>query len=544
MGLLSCGTPIPWEESTDALKHVKEQGIEQFIFWYKFHSSRNNDPRLFGDEIEYMMVYESDFSLYTNADELIDELNQEEGRVGRFLYEYASYMIECTPPHPYSDDLNLSLPLIIESISNRREIIKKHLPKGVVPLSLTAYPFLGLRESLREKDLHCPPFLSSAYYVPEKLICKHPRFRTLTENIQKRRGSLVNILVPKDNHTSHIHMDAMVFGMGNCCLQITFQASCMGEAIFLYDSLIPITPIMLAISAASPIFKGEMSDWDCRWNIVAGSVDDRNIKERKNLSKGRFGSVSRYLSEEGQKFNDDPKCLIDTSAYSRLVDGGIPKNLAAHIAHLFIRDPLAIYRELMHQNKEESTDHFDNIQSTNWQSLRFKPPSKEGTNGWKVEFRVMDAQLKDQDNARLVAFMAILVRSIVKDPKVWQQFYMPITLVDQNFERAHEQNAVTQGKFWWPSQGDPGKLVEISAREILQTIFPLLTQVVCDDLDYGGQKVGIDALGFILNRVQGEEPTDALRIRQFFADGKPITPDNFIQFIFQRPNATDNQQII
>ena len=541
MGLLSCGTPIPWEESIDALKHVKEQGIEQFIYWYKIHSTRTNDPRTFGDEVEYMAVYESDFTLYTSADNLIEKLNKEEKAVGRFLYEYASYMIECTPLHPYSDDLNVSLPLILESITKRRMIIKKHLPDGVVPLSLTTYPFLGLKESLREKDLICPPFLSPNYYIPEVLICKHPRFRILNANIKKRRDGPLNILVPKDNHTNHIHMDAMVFGMGNCCLQVTFQASCMDEAIYLYDALIPITPIMLAISAATPIFKGEMSDWDCRWNIVAGSVDDRPIKEQKNLSKSRFGTVSRYLSEGGQKFNDDPKALIDTVAYSRLLEGGIPKNLATHIAHLYIRDPLAIYRELIHQNKEESTDHFDNIQSTNWQSLRFKPPSKEGTNGWKVEFRVMDVQFEDLDNARLIAFMAILVRSIVSaPPKLWQQFYMPITLVDQNIERAHERNSVTLGKFWWPSQDEPEKLVEISAKEILQMIYPLLTKVVCDELDYNGQKVGIDALGFVLNRVQGEEPTDAMRIRSFFENGKPITPENFKQFVSQRLNAKDS----
>jgi glutamate--cysteine ligase catalytic subunit len=541
MGLLSCGTPIPWEQSLESIKHVKEQGIEQFIHWYKVHASRTNDPRLFGDEIEFMAVHESDFTLYTRADELIDELNREEGKVGTFIYEYASYMIECTPPQPYPEDLNISLRSILGSVTKRREIIKKHLPKGVIPLTLTAYPFLGLKEAMREKDLISPPEFSPTNYVPKDLICKHPRFKILTLNILKRRGSPLEILVPKNNHTDNIQMDAMVFGMGNCCLQITFQASCLEEAIALYDSLIPITPIMLAISAASPIYKGDMSDWDCRWNIVAGSVDDRNVKERMNISKGRFGSVSRYLSDEGQKFNDDPKCLIDATAHTRLIEAGIPKNLAAHIAHLYIRDPLAIYQELIHQDKEESTDHFDNIQSTNWQSLRFKPPTKEGKTGWRVEFRVMDVQFEDRDNARLIIFMAILVRSIVKNPKAWERFYMPITAVDQNFERAHEQKAVTTGKFWWNSQSEPGKLVEISAKEIFQMIYPLLTGVLCDDLDYEGQKVGVDALGFILNRLQGEEPTDALRIREFFADGKPITPDNFIQFLYQRMNGSNRE---
>ena len=36
--------------------------------------------------------------------------------------------------------------------------------------------------------------------------------------------------------------------------------------------------------------------------------------------------------------------------------------------------------------------HFENLQSTNWNSLRFKPPPTLETNdiGWRVEFRPMD----------------------------------------------------------------------------------------------------------------------------------------------------------
>lgn len=36
----------------------------------------------------------------------------------------------------------------------------------------------------------------------------------------------------------HIYMDAMGFGMGNSCLQVTFQASSICEAKHLYDQLL------------------------------------------------------------------------------------------------------------------------------------------------------------------------------------------------------------------------------------------------------------------------------------------------------------------
>jgi glutamate--cysteine ligase catalytic subunit len=100
--------------------------------------------------------------------------------------------------------------------------------------------------------------------------------RTLTANIRRRRQSKVKINMPifHDINTpkpfidptipwdrdlfdhdkeakqgaalaDHIYMDAMVFGMGCCCLQITFQARDMDEGKRMYDRLAPVTPIMV-----------------------------------------------------------------------------------------------------------------------------------------------------------------------------------------------------------------------------------------------------------------------------------------------------------
>lgn len=43
----------------------------------------------------------------------------------------------------------------------------------------------------------------------------------------------------------HIYMDAMGFGMGCSCLQMTFQACNINEARVLYDHLTPISPVMV-----------------------------------------------------------------------------------------------------------------------------------------------------------------------------------------------------------------------------------------------------------------------------------------------------------
>jgi hypothetical protein len=60
---------------------------------------------------------------------------------------------------------------------------------------------------------------------------------------------------------------------------MTFQACNIAEARHLYDQLAVLTPIMLSLTAAAPIFRGYLADVDCRWNVISGSVDDRTREE-------------------------------------------------------------------------------------------------------------------------------------------------------------------------------------------------------------------------------------------------------------------------
>lgn len=63
-------------------------------------------------------------------------------------------------------------------------------------------------------------------------------------------------------------MDAMHFGMGASCLQITYETQNISHARFLYDMFIPFTPIMAALSASTAILKGQLSDHDMRWEVI------------------------------------------------------------------------------------------------------------------------------------------------------------------------------------------------------------------------------------------------------------------------------------
>jgi hypothetical protein len=47
----------------------------------------------------------------------------------------------------------------------------------------------------------------------------------------------------KDTLRAAVHMDAMAFGMGCCCLQITFQAKDIEESRFLFDQLNVMAPV-------------------------------------------------------------------------------------------------------------------------------------------------------------------------------------------------------------------------------------------------------------------------------------------------------------
>jgi glutamate--cysteine ligase catalytic subunit len=199
-----------------------------------------------------------------------------------------------------------------------------------------------------------------------------------------------------ENVRPAIHMDAMAFGMGCCCLQITFQTKDVDESRYMYDQLAVVAPIMMALTASTPFLKGRIADTDCRWGIISESTDDRTLEERgrqsdnlvqeelagkgkRRLYKSRYDCISTYIyqgvTNEGNNtmenrilntYNDIP-VPIDEEHYKLLRDSGVDPALSQHIAHLFIRDPLVIFDGAVKELDDETqTEHFESIQSTNW----------------------------------------------------------------------------------------------------------------------------------------------------------------------------------
>jgi glutamate--cysteine ligase catalytic subunit len=396
-------------------------------------------------------------------------------------------MLEATPGKPWS--INPKDLLDVESnMKWRRTIAKDHMAKNEYPITLTTFPRLGTRDDYI-KPFYPPsgPMLRSQF-VPDQIANPHIRFPTLAANIRGRRGRKVEINVPvfKDERTptpfkdptvdyemhswpededvrngaakdDHVYMDAMVFGMGSCCLQITFQAKNIIEGRKLYDQLSPLGPIMLALTAATPIYKGFLVNTDVRWNQISRAVDDRSPEElgekplkndRWRIPKSRYASNSTYISQDPRLRPEymDPDLIVDEKLKQKLLDGGMDELLATHFAHLFIRDPLVVFSEDLRKYDPEGANHFENLQSTNWQHMRFKPPPPDAEIGWRVEFRSMEIQITDFENAAFSIFIVLITRAILSYDL---NFYVPIPRTTENMETAHTRDAVTESKFWF-----------------------------------------------------------------------------------------------
>ena len=128
--------------------------------------------------------------------------------------------------------------------------------------------------------------------------------------------------------------------------------------------------------------------------------------------------------------------------------------LATHFAHLFIRDPIVVFAEDLEELDLNKVDHFENLQSTNWQHMRFKPPPPGNDTGWRVEFRSMEVQMTDFENAAFSIFIVLITRAILS---FGLNFYIPIPRVSENMETAHARDAVLSKKFYFRKDPFPSQ---------------------------------------------------------------------------------------
>lgn len=590
---------MEWEDMKKWQKHVRQFGVQQFVRLYNKLKDEPGRTLKWGDEVEYIIVkldHEGKKARVSlRAKELLDKLigpeeamKDEVAKTGassvnlRSLWrpEYASYMVEGTPGGPYGGSTNY-FNTVEHNMRIRRQEVEALLEEGEVCVSISAFPRLGCPDFTSPSQQPDPlnSFTRSLFWPSEATYLGHPRFARLSENIRKRRGEKVAINIPiyKDTHTKspfiedfsslgddgssesaakpdHVYMDAMGFGMGLCCLQLTFQANNMAEARELYDQLSPLCPIMLALTASSPAHRGYLVDRDCRWDIIASSVDDRTRQERglepltgdtMRIPKSRYDSIDSFLSDCCNKWEgyNDIEVLYDPDIYSQLVEGGVDKLMAQHVAHLFIRDSVSLFSNKIKEDgdyDEDDFDHFENIQSTNWQTMRFKPPPPGDAIGWRVEFRPCELQISDFENAAVCCFVVLLTRAILSFK--WN-LLMPISKIDENMKRAQVRDAVLTEKFWWRkdiftacSDTTQPELTEMSIDEILNgvpgTDYQGLIALVRDYLR-GQDDIEADTMCTLSNywkllsqRASGKLHTNAHWMREFIRSHSSYKQDS------------------
>ncbi|CAI7625080.1 unnamed protein product, partial [Penicillium glandicola] len=513
------GTALEWPEAKEKAGQVRQWGIEQLLANWRRARGKERDALLWGDEVEYLVVALDDAAKKSRLSlaqaEILKSLARDEelwksgsgkgSETGdhdgeeppHFHPEFGRFMLEATPGQPWGIGFK-DLLKVESNMKWRREVAKAHMAPNEVPITLTTFPRLGTNDDYIQP--YYPPSGPAlrSQFVPDEIANPHIRFPTLAANIRSRRGRKVELNVPVFHDTNtprpfkdptvnydlhnwpedddvrngaakddHVYMDAMAFGMGSCCLQITFQAKNMTEGRRLYDQLSPLGPILLALTAATPIYKGFLVDTDVRWNQIGNAVDDRTPEElgeaplkndRWRIPKSRYASNSTYISQDPRLRKEyfDPDLVVDEDIKKRLMDGGMDDLLATHFAHLFIRDPLVIFSEDLEELDLNKSDHFENLQSTNWQHMRFKPPPPDKDDiGWRVEFRSMEIQITDFENAAFSIFIVLITRAILSFDL---NFYIPIQRTTENMETAHARNAVHDRKFWFRKDPFPRRV--------------------------------------------------------------------------------------
>ena len=85
--------------------------------------------------------------------------------------------------------------------------------------------------------------------------------------------------------------------------------------------------------------------------------------------------------------------------------------------------------------------------------MRFKPPPPNSQIGWRVEFRPMEIQITDYENAAFVVFIILITRVL---SAFSLNFYIPMSKVDENMKNAQKRDAVLNGKYYFRKELSKG----------------------------------------------------------------------------------------
>ena len=280
--ILKNGNPLLWNSAKTHLHFIRYQGINQFLSLYTKAKGIVSPEFLWGDEIEYGIFAFNDtlkhYDISLRSQQIRSQLTDLEKEYSfmtqgcNWQPEYGDWMVESVPRDPYTGFVS-DLLKVEKMMQLRRQRLHFALEQNEIAPSMSVFPMLGVSGYPHTTPNKGP--IANSEYLSDRVINPHPRFQALTANIRARRQSNVNIEVPlesvsrqKDDRETtgegssdapRVHMDAMAFGMGCCCLQVTLQCRSEFESRLLADQLTVLSPMFLALSAATPILVGTLS---------------------------------------------------------------------------------------------------------------------------------------------------------------------------------------------------------------------------------------------------------------------------------------------
>ena len=482
--------------------------------------------------------------------------------------EGSSWVLELVPKRPFSKFLGKAeIEIFISSVYR----FYKH-PGHPNLLFLSFMPKAGskyLSKDLKIKNYETPEIFSQqnkitkSLYLSDKSICNaFPRYIATAKFPEQRSQIKISRQIPlyQDSYTNkkspiegekkagNSYQDATSFSLTYCSMQVTFSAKNLTEARWLYDQFHMFTPIFLALTASTPIFKDKLVATSTRWNILAAGYDCRTQSERDNGVPTRWGTVNHFISKDPrnlQSLNDKPyflnlKARKQLKQLCKEQNLEIDKRLLDHFSYLLQRDLNNVFDSMVDEVASDPNIQdiqiFEYIQGTNWFDVRLKPPPfLDSEMGWRVEFRTCEIQPSQKSNAMVALAISTLAR-MLKCNELNLNFYLPISKGEINFERADLPYAATKQRFFWRTN-------------IQENGEPKVTELTIQEIFSGSQKHGYPGLKNILEQFLSlqktkeesteEERNEAREAIQWMADiasGVRLTTSAFIrQFIDKHP---------
>ena len=177
-------------------------------------------------------------------------------------------------------------------------------------------------------------------------------------------------------------------------------------------------------------------------------------------------------------------------------------------------------------------EHYWNIQSTNWNNVRLKPPQSRD-DGWKVELRCLEIQLTSLENAAFHVFILLLVNAILYFNL---NFYIPISKVDENMDKSDMVNSIKNQYFYFRkdisgsynsnSYGFRKINNIINGRKGIMYYIYKYIDILDISLD---EKASYNKyLNIIIDRANGNLKTNAMFIRDFVHNHSKYNKDSII----------------